>query len=71
MDEKELRLKAMEITRDIVVAAIEKEMLDIPAEVKNISSQQVAGVSVKREKNAAILMLIEDVFTTVYNILAK
>jgi len=71
MDEKELKVKAMEITRDIVVAAINAGRLDVPTEVKNVSTGSVAGVSITRQENIAIQVLIEDVFSTVYSILAK
>jgi hypothetical protein len=67
MEEKELKLKAMEITRDIVVAAISSGKFDIPAETKYSS----AGVSITKKENIAIQILIEDVFSTVYSALAK
>jgi len=69
MDEKELKLKAMEITRDIVVAAVEsgnieyiKETIEVPYG-KNGKKTMPLEVT---KYYKSIQLLIETVYSTVY-----
>jgi len=66
MDEKELKIKAMEITRDIVVAAVESGNIEyIKEDIEIPYGEETIPLEVTKYYKS-IQMLIETVFSTVY-----
>jgi len=64
MDEKELKIKAMEITRDIVVELIKTGKFDHITEKKVLSDGRERAIT---KYNETIKKLISDIFEQVYS----